>query len=1016
MSVITPRGDTLHIRVGGMSCGGCVSIVEHAVGSVEGVKTVTSPFLSRKASIATAEIEQGLDAESLHQPILDALELMDFTAAFVSKDEAETVRQEVEREKKVQEQREKQRKEKLFDEEQLAKSEKTELKEITVAKDATSIPTKLVLSVQGMTCAACVNTIESYVKSQKGVIRIAVGLLAERAEVTFDPSSISDAQVAEAINDLGFQATILDESQGSAITLQIEGMNCGSCEGKIERELMSMRGILSASVNEPLKIGKIRYDPDITGPRSIIDAIEALEQYTAKIAPEKPNIDGLLRIEELVRIRRDLQIALVFTIPVFIIGMVIHWIPVINQLFMAEILPGLNVSHFLLFVFTTPVQFGIGKRFYVNSYKTLKHGGANMDVLIALGTSAAYFYSILALIMSVSNPGDEEPAVFFDTSAMLISFILLGKYFETLAKGKTSEAIQKLMKLQPPTATLVVMDEQGNLIEEKEMELDLLQRGDILKVLPGAKIPTDGVVVQGVSQVDESMITGESLPQIKRAGDKLTGGTINNNGLLRMRATRVGNETGLSQIVRLVQNAQTAKAPIQAFADKIAASFVPCVVLLALITFFVWLLICTLHGIPAPIKETNPFIVSLLFGISVVVIACPCALGLATPTAIMVGTGIGATNGILIKGGATLEMAHRITAIIFDKTGTLTFGKPSVTEIELVDSKMTEKQFLRFVASAESGSEHPLANAVLERAKSMGIEITPPSAFEAATGEGIICEVDKSSILVGNRRFMDRNNVKISDNIEIRMQQLEKEGATVIIAAINGNLSGIIGISDEVKPEAKPTIQMLKKMGIDSWMVTGDNERTAHSIATQLGIANTFAEVLPSQKAVKVAELKAKGYMVAMVGDGINDSPALAASDVGIAIGAGTDIAIEAAGMVLVKNDLRDVITAIDLSRKTFTRIKINYVWAMLYNLLGVPLAAGILVPIGLVLPPMIAGLAMAFSSVSVVASSLLLKRYKKPDVTIQSSQAAYQARKRRKYGVSKTGDDEDAFELITPE
>jgi len=797
---------------------------------------------------------------------------------------------------------------------------------------------------------------------------------------------LSDKLLEESIEDrtsVNEQELGSFSSSGTILRLSIGGMTCASCSSIIESVVSSLDGVQSVQVNLATNTATVKYDSDRTGARNIIQSIIDVG-YSAQLSEMKPSIDILSKKAELKQFRRTLFISLLFSIPVFLIGMVFHRFPFLEEGLMKEIIPGLSISHFLSWLLTTPVQFGIGKRFYINSYKVLKQRTANMDVLIALGTSASYFYSVLAILINIANP-TYHAIVFFDTSAMLISFILLGKYFETVAKGKTSEAIQKLMHLQPTTAFLVVIDENGNLIEEKTMDIDLIQKGDILKVLPGAKIPTDGIVLEGMSSVDESLITGESMPVEKRPNDSLIGGTINQNGLMRMRATRVGSETGLSQIIRLVQEAQTEKAPIQSFADNVASYFVPFVIMIASVTFIFWLTIAVFFGIPQAYQSpgTNSFLFALLFAISVVVIACPCALGLATPTAIMVGTGVGATNGILIKGGLTLELAHRISAIIFDKTGTLTYGKPCVVETEIIRNRFNHKQFFKIVASAEKGSEHPVAIAVVKHAETvMNLTLVSPENFQSKPGEGIACNVGRYSVLVGNRSFMRANHIPISESVEKSMENMERGGKTVILAAINSELEGIIAIADRVKPEARATVNVLRKMGIDSWMVTGDNKLTASTVAAEIGIVHVFSEVLPSQKANKVRELKAQGYVVAMVGDGVNDSPALAEADVGIAIGAGTDIAIEAAGMVLVKNDLTDVVTAIDLSRKTFNRIRINYVWAMIYNLLGIPLAAGILVPAGIAIPPMVAGLAMAFSSVSVVISSLLLKRYQKPNLT----------------------------------
>lgn len=869
---------------------------------------------------------------------------------------------------------------------------------------------KAVFSVGGMTCAACVATIESYIGSQPGIISVSVGLLQERAEVRYDPSLITEKEIETHIEDVGFTAKHLLEAENNTIRVSIGGMTCSSCVGMIENNLRSNPNVISIAVNLATEIGQIVYDPDKTGPRDIIALVEELG-FTAKIADEKNQAAQQdKQKEELAKLRKSLYWSVTLTIPVFIIGMILPAFENAKPLYMTEIFPGLSYANLLMWCLTTPVQFVIGKRFYTNAYKALKHGAANMDVLVALGTSCAYFYSTCIILFSIigapSLPhshikgGEGEKAeedtyimamTFFDTSAMLISFILLGKYLEIVAKGKTSEAIRKLMSLRATKAVLVTGD------EEKEIDIDLVQRGDILKVFPGEKFPTDGEVISGRSTADESIITGESMAVPKIAGDKIIGGTLNLNGNLFIRATRVGSETGLAQIIRLVEQAQAEKAPIQNYADRVSAHFVPTVVIISLITFLVWLILCAVGAADGFMGEEESSIrFALSFTISVIVIACPCALGLATPTAVMVGTGIGANNGILIKGGGHLEMAHKISAVIFDKTGTLTSGKPVVTEFSTFSKFPDKNRVLQLVASAEASSEHPLASAVVNfAAVSQNVKILhQPQEFTAVVGQGVKALVDGEDLMIGSRGWMEENHIllsSISDSpekvqiVDEKLKQLEQDGKTVILFSIGNELAGYMAIADQIKPEALATVRALKKMGIISWMVTGDNRRTAHAIAKQVGIEHVFAEVLPAHKSKKVHDLRSGGHIVAMVGDGINDSPALAEADVGIAIGAGTDVAMEAANIVLVRSDLRDVITAIDLSRKTFNRIRLNYIWASIYNILGIPLAAGLLVPINksLSISPMWAGLCMAFSSVSVVVSSLHLKTYKKPEIKI---------------------------------
>jgi Cu+-exporting ATPase len=545
------------------------------------------------------------------------------------------------------------------------------------------------------------------------------------------------------------------------------------------------------------------------------------------------------------------------------------------------------------------------------------------------------------------------------------------------------------MSLQSKSAILIETDENGNVVNEEEISNDLIQKGDLLKVYPGEKIPTDGLITYGSSAIDESMVTGESLPVNKSNGDEVIGATVNQQGVLHVKATKVGSETALSQIIKLVEEAQTSKAPIQGMADKISAVFVPIVVIIAIVDFFIWYALFSFDVVPhswLPAGTTS-FLFSFLLAISVLVIACPCALGLATPTAVMVGTGLGAEQNILIKGGEPLETAHKVDAIILDKTGTITHGKPNLTDI-IPFNGFQRNEMLRLAASAESGSEHPLGKSIVNGAKEELGDLENPNNFKAIAGKGIEAEINEKIVLVGSRGLLTSHSVVLNEGVEETMQALENDGKTAMLVSIDNQLAGVIAVADTVKPESITAIKAMQSMGLDVWMVTGDNERTANAIAREVGINHVFAEVLPEDKAKKVKTLQEEDKVVAMVGDGINDSPALAQADVGIAIGAGTDVAIETADMVLMRSDLRDVVTAIDLSKTTFNRIKLNFVWAFGYNSAGIPLAAGLFIPIiraafgyTFMLPPAVAGLAMALSSVSVVTSSLLLKKYKKPDL-----------------------------------
>eukprot|EP01087_Luapelamoeba_hula_P009187 TRINITY_DN2361_c0_g1_i1.p1 TRINITY_DN2361_c0_g1~~TRINITY_DN2361_c0_g1_i1.p1 ORF type:complete len:880 (+),score=129.55 TRINITY_DN2361_c0_g1_i1:194-2833(+) len=827
----------------------------------------------------------------------------------------------------------------------------------------------------------------------------------------------------------GLAPMIADESsepgnECETISLRIGGMTCQSCAGIIESVVGCEDGVESIVVNYATEKASIKFVPQKISIRKIITAIEELEKTAEIIKEDGANVQKQARLREEKAMRRALIASASLSAPLmlihmlgFIKGISMEWLhtPVVHSITLVMLIE---------WALTTPVQFIIGARFYSAAWSALKRGAGNMDLLVALGTSISYFYSVFIIILNLID-SSYKPVVFFETSAMLITFILLGKYLEFAAKGRTSDAISKLLSLKPKTAIMLEMD-SGRIVSEKEIAADLIEVNDYLKVLPGATVPADGLVVTGESSINEAMITGESMPVAKVVGDKVIGGSVNHTGTFVMSATRVGRDSGLAQIIRLVEEAQTHKAPIQSYADKISAYFVPVVISLALLTFVVWLIIGAAGGIPQKFldDEGSDFLVALLFAISVVVIACPCALGLATPTAVMVGTGVGALNGILIKGADHLETAHKISAVLFDKTGTLTHGKPALTDFCVFTSQLTRPRFFELLGIVESQSEHPLAKAIVEyvtKEENLVLQTDLAHDFRGSTGRGITCDIgDFKRVHVGNREWIAAaTSFKVNPEIEQRMSGLEREGKTVILVAFENlagedikgkakgkgdeevqGLVGMVALADTLKPEAAATIHYLKQKGIESWMVTGDNHRTAGVIAREAGITaeHVFAEVLPAQKAVKVKELRAQGHVVAMIGDGINDSPALSAADIGIAIGAGTDVAIEAASMVLVKNDLRDVVTAIDLSHKTFQRIRLNFMWAMIYNLTGIPLAAGLGAPFGIIIPPMMAGMAMALSSVSVVVSSLLLKRYTKPQLGVLPNRSILSQSSLREY------------------
>lgn len=838
--------------------------------------------------------------------------------------------------------------------------------------------------VDGMHCASCVSNVEKSINKVPGVSEVSVNLLTSKAVVEYDSSQTQIPELIQAVEKAGYSATEQQEAKAGEVKLSITGMHCQNCVTTTEKALLGTPGVLSASVNLATHRAAIKYDPSVVGVPDFITAIDNVGYGAERLKEDESYADQekAARKKEMRQWRNALIFAAIFTIPTLLITMLSMslfsgLIPEFSDwLQETELIEHLLVKDVILFLLVTPVQFVVGWRFYQSSYKALLNKTANMDLLIALGTSAAYFYSLFAMLYPVIEPSFESE-VFFETAAMLITFVVLGKYMEAIAKGRTSEAIKKLMGLQAKTAR-VVRNEQ-----ELEISVEELVVGDTVIVRPGEKMPVDGKVVEGQSSVDESMITGESIPVFKKPGDEVIGATINGNGLLKFEATKVGKDTTLAQIVKLVEDAQATKAPIQKFADYISARFVPAVIVIALATFVLWFSLFALEIIPQSElpKGTSTFLFPFLLGISVLVIACPCALGLATPTAIMVGTGKGAEHGILIKSGVALETAYKIDSIVFDKTGTITVGKPEVTDVVTFDG-MTEDEIIRISASVEKGSEHPLGEAVIRAAETRQVELKGPEEFTAIPGHGVRAKIDGQTVILGNRKLMADNSVILAEDTINQLTTLETEGKTVLIASQNGKIIGLIAVADQMKEYSKEAIARLQQMGVETVMITGDNQRTANAIAKQVGIDHVLAEVLPGEKAAAIKKIQSEGKRVAMVGDGINDAPALAQSDLGIAIGSGTDVAIETGDIVLIKDDLRDVVTAIELSRKTMRKIKENMFWALGYNTAGIPVAAGILfLPLGLTLPPALAALAMAMSSVSVVANSLLLKRFKKPQI-----------------------------------
>ena len=791
------------------------------------------------------------------------------------------------------------------------------------------------LQITGMTCAACATRIEKGLGRLEGVEEASVNLALEKSVVTYDSQKITEQDVERKIQDLGYG--VVKEKKDFTVT----GMTCAACSARIEKVLNKRQGITAANVNLALENATVEYNPLEVTAADIIQAIEKLGYGAHVKEDEQQGADH--REQAIERQQRKFIVAAILSLPLL-------WTMVGHFSFTSFLyVPELLMNPWIQFLLATPVQFIIGRHFYVSAYQALRNKSANMDVLVVMGTSAAYFYSIYQAIASAGHGHHAE--LYFETSAVLITLILLGKLFEAKAKGRSSEAIKKLMGLQAKNATVI---RDGR---EISVPLEQVVIGDAVLVKPGEKIPVDGEVIEGNTVVDESMLTGESMPVDKEVGDPVYGSTINKNGFIRMHATKVGRDTALARIIKAVEDAQGSKAPIQRLADKISGIFVPIVIGIAIVAFMIWFAFVT----------PGDFASSLEVLIAVLVIACPCALGLATPTSIMAGSGRAAELGILFKGGEHLESTHHIDTVVLDKTGTVTNGKPVLTDVIIAEG-MDEQRFLSLVGSAEKQSEHPLAEAIVQGVEQRGIPLAGAEMFEAVPGYGIKAGIEGNEVLIGTRRLMDRHQIDIAAILP-RMEQLETEGKTVMIASINGHYAGLIAVADTIKETSKQAIRRLQEMNIDVIMLTGDNERTAQAIAGQVGIQHFIAEVLPEEKSAEVKKLQAAGKKVAMVGDGINDAPALAVADIGMAIGTGTDIAMEAADITLIRGDLNGIADAIVMSRKTMQNIKQNLFWAFAYNALGIPIAAA-----GF-LAPWVAGAAMAFSSVSVVLNALRLQR-----------------------------------------
>ncbi|UYX50506.1 cadmium-translocating P-type ATPase [Bacillus thuringiensis] len=795
------------------------------------------------------------------------------------------------------------------------------------------------LQISGMTCAACANRIEKGLKKVEGVQEANVNFALEKTKIIYDPTKTNPQQFKEKVESLGY-GIVSDKAE-----FTVSGMTCAACANRVEKRLNKLEGVNKATVNFALESATVDFNPDEISVNEMKSAITKLG-YKLEVKSDEQDASTDHRLQEIERQKKKFIISFILSFPLL-------WAMVSHFSFTSFIyLPDILMNPWVQLALATPVQFIIGGQFYIGAYKALRNKSANMDVLVALGTSAAYFYSVYLSIQSIGS-SEHMTDLYFETSAVLITLIILGKLFEAKAKGRSSEAIKKLMGLQAKTAT-VVRDgtEMKILIEE-------VVAGDIVYVKPGEKIPVDGEIVEGKSAIDESMLTGESIPVDKTIGDVVIGSTMNKNGFLKVKATKVGRDTALAQIIKVVEEAQGSKAPIQRVADQISGIFVPVVVVIAIITFAVWMIFVTPGDFGGALEKM----------IAVLVIACPCALGLATPTSIMAGSGRSAEYGILFKGGEHLEATHRLDTIILDKTGTVTNGKPVLTDIIVADG-FEEKEILKLVGAAERNSEHPLAEAIVEGIKEKGIDIPNSETFEAIPGFGIESVVEGKQLLIGTRRLMKKFNIDIEE-VSKSMEELEREGKTAMLIAIDKEYAGIVAVADTVKDTSKAAIARLKKMGLDVVMITGDNTQTAQAIAKQVGIDHVIAEVLPEGKAEEVKKLQAKGKKVAMVGDGINDAPALATADIGMAIGTGTDVAMEAADITLIRGDLNSIADAIFMSKMTIRNIKQNLFWALAYNGLGIPIAA-----FGF-LAPWVAGAAMAFSSVSVVLNALRLQRVK---------------------------------------
>jgi Cu+-exporting ATPase len=813
-------------------------------------------------------------------------------------------------------------------------------------------PDKASIHVTGMTCTTCARTVQKGLSQTPGVEQADVNFASEKASIEYDPTKVDLAKIKHTVSELGYGIAVKKS------IFPVGGMTCASCVARVEEALSSVPGVVSANVNLASEKATVEY---LEG-ASVADMKRTVKDAGYELGPEAQALEDVATAaqREVRALRNRFIVAVILAATIMILGFS----------------PSFVGRPYLLWALATPVQFWAGLRFYRGAWGALKHKTSDMNTLIAVGTSVAYFYSMIAVVApGLFTTGVLETHLYFDTSAMIIALILLGRFLEARARGQTSEAMEKLVGMQPKTA-LVIRDG-----EQKETPVEDVMVGDLILVRPGERVPVDGIVRQGYSSVDESMITGESIPVEKKVGDEVIGATINKTGSFQFEATKVGKDTTLARIVRMVEEAQGSKAPVQRLADVIASYFVPAVIGIAIITFIVWYFVG-----PAPALTF-----AILNLVAVLVIACPCALGLATPTAIMVGTGKGAEHGILIRNGEALERAHQINTVLLDKTGTLTRGEPVVTDV-VAAPVFSQEEILRLAASAEHGSEHPLGEAVVEAALDKKLQLSPSSDFSAIPGQGVEALVEGKKLFLGNLKLMEERGLSLN-GLEKKAAELPEGGKTVMFLGWDNRVAGIIALADTLKPGAKEAVQTLRKMGIETAMLTGDNRRTAEAIARETGIDRVLAEVLPEHKAGEVKKLQKEGKVVAMVGDGINDAPALAQADIGIAIGTGTDVAMETGDITLISGDLMGVVTAISLSKRTMRTIKQNLFWAFAYNTALIPIAAGVLylvfgktgVPTGLhfilgeygFLNPILAAAAMAASSITVVSNSLRLRRFR---------------------------------------